>query len=480
MATREATQATAGRTAGFVNLDEELEPTALAVEGELPAWLTGTLVRVTPAQLDVGGTELRHWFDGLAMLNAFTIDGDGVTYANRYLDTEIRRQAHRGDAAFAGFAQDPCRSLFKRVTTTLARQAPSNDNTNVNLTRLGERYVAMTELPMPVEFDPATLRTIGPLRWNDTLDGQVTTAHPHHDAGRRELVNHLAHLGPRSSYRVYAVTDGSLQRREIARIPVREPGYMHSFALSERFVVLVEFPLVVNPLHLALSGRSFIDNFRWEPERGTRFLVVDRERGCLHGTWETEAFFSFHHVNAFERDGRLVIDLCAYDDPSIIGELEIARLRDPRNIGPVALSVLRRYEIPLDGGKIEGRSIAPETAIELPRINYGACNMRPYQHVYGVGTRTDESDWLDQLVRIDVESGESLTWHEPSSYPGEPVFVARPGATEEDDGVIVSVVLDGASATSSLVVLDAVTLRELARARAPHTIPFGFHGQFLR
>ena len=46
--------------------------------------------------------------------------------------------------------------------------------------------------------------------------------------------------------------------------------------------------------------------------------------------------------------------------------------------------------------------------------------------------------------------------------------------------MLLSVVLDAAAGRSFLVVLDAHTLEELARAEAPHHIPFGFHGQFLR
>jgi carotenoid cleavage dioxygenase-like enzyme len=41
-------------------------------------------------------------------------------------------------------------------------------------------------------------------------------------------------------------------------------------------------------------------------------------------------------------------------------------------------------------------------------------------------------------------------------------------------------VLDGRRDTSFLLVLDAASLEELARAEAPHPIPFGFHGQFAR
>ena len=46
--------------------------------------------------------------------------------------------------------------------------------------------------------------------------------------------------------------------------------------------------------------------------------------------------------------------------------------------------------------------------------------------------------------------------------------------------MLLSVVLDAVAGRSCLLVLDAGSLRELARARVPHAIPFGFHGQFSR
>jgi beta,beta-carotene 9',10'-dioxygenase len=60
------------------------------------------------------------------------------------------------------------------------------------------------------------------------------------------------------------------------------------------------------------------------------------------------------------------------------------------------------------------------------------------------------------------------------------VFVARPDAEHEDDGVLLSVVLDGSADSSFLLVLNAADLTEVARAQAPHHIPFSFHGQFAR
>jgi carotenoid cleavage dioxygenase-like enzyme len=75
---------------------------------------------------------------------------------------------------------------------------------------------------------------------------------------------------------------------------------MHSFGLSERWIVLAEFPYVVNPLRLATSGRPYIENYRWKPELGTRFTLIDRSTGEAQGPFSTDACFGFHHVNAYE------------------------------------------------------------------------------------------------------------------------------------------------------------------------------------
>jgi len=93
--------------------------------------------------------------------------------------------------------------------------------------------------------------------------------------------------------------------------------------------------------------------------------------------------------------------------------------------------------------------------------------------------RGAESDWFDALVKITVPDGTSRRWHEPRCYPGEPVFIPAPDASEEDTGVVASVVLDARARQSFLLLLDAVTFDEVARAPVPHPIPFGFHGQYF-
>ncbi len=459
----------ASHVAGFRDLDHETSLTSLSIEGELPSWLEGSLIRTGPAKWEVGSQTMRHWFDGFAMLHRFSFAGGSVSYASRFLQTRAYRAAmEKGEIAYSEFATDPCRSLFSRIVSLFTPKL--TDNPNVNLTKLGERFIAMTETPIPVEFDAQTLVAAGvPYR----APGQLSTAHPHMDRASKGMLNYAAKLGPRSSYRFFLIRPGSTNPQVIATTPVREPAYMHSFGLTERWLVLAEFPFVVNPLRLAFSGRPYVENYRWKPELGTRFYLFDRHTGEDLGPFEADPRFAFHHVNSYEDGGEVVVDVCTFPDAGIVEDLYMERLRAGKPISPAHLE---RFRISPQARRVTSEQLIDEP-LELPRINYPRCNERPYRYAWGVGV---DGGWIDRIVKADVEEGRSTVWSEKGCFPGEPVFVAAPEADVEDEGVLLSVVLDGGKGNSFLLALDARSLDELARAEVPHHIPFGFHGSFSK
>lgn len=459
--------AVAGFARGFESLEEEVVVDALPVSGALPAWLSGSLLRTGPAKFEAGDRQMRHWFDGLAMLHRFTLGDGRVSYGNRFLTGRSERAVRRdGRIGYPEFATDPCRSLFKRVQTMFAPEF--GDNANINVVKLGERFLSMTEAPISVQFDPRTLASAGvPFM----PPGQVTTAHPHTERGTGAMLNYAAKLGPRNEYRFFRLAPDGTTPEVIARLPVTEPGYVHSFGLTEHWLVLAEFPWVVNPLRLALSGRPFAENFRWKPERGTRFHLIDRETGAARAPIVTDACFAFHHLNAFEEDGEVVVDISVYPDAGLVEELFLDRLRAGGSVTP---GRLRRFRLQSGAGTVASEQLIDEP-FELGQVNYARCNERPYRYAWGVG---NDDDWLDRIVKADVVDRSGSVWRERGCYPGEPVFVAEPGAEAEDAGVLLSVVLDSRRGTSFLLVLDAADLTELARAEVPHHIPFSFHGRF--
>lgn len=93
----------------------------------------------------------------------------------------------------------------------------------------------------------------------------------------------------------------------------------------------------------------------------------------------------------------------------------------------------------------------------------------PYEHGH----------FLDQLVKLDTVSKAKKTWYEPGRFPSEPVFIERPGAKDEDDGVIVSAVVGTGGQSSFLLVLNAADFTELARATIPGRLPQSLHGNFF-
>jgi beta,beta-carotene 9',10'-dioxygenase len=449
------------------------------VLGSLPEWLAGSLIRNGPGTFRVGTRRYRHWFDGLAMLHRFTVSGGRVSYANRFLQTNAYRAARdEGRIAYAEFATDPCRSLFARAMAVF--DPTVTDSAKVNIARVAERFLALAETPIQVQFDPLTLNSVGVIGWDTSTFGRMTTVHPHVDDERCEAINLVTRFGAASQYvfrRVDTADPAQVSSRSLASRRVREPSYIHSFGMSARYLVLVEFPLVVNPVALLLWLRPYIENFRWEPSRGSRFHIFDRQTGEHVRTVSSSAFFAFHHVNAFDSGDELVVDLVGYDDASVIDSFYLHRLEEPQ--ARIPAGTLRRFRIPLAApAQTVHAEVLSETAIELPSIDYARMNTRSdHRMVYGVGL-TGERGFYDRLVKVDLATRRDLQWSEPGCYPGEGVFVGRPGRRDEDDGVVLSVVLDADRGVSFLLVLDAATFTEIARAELPHPVLFGYHGQF--
>jgi beta,beta-carotene 9',10'-dioxygenase len=461
--------------AGFTSLDSEISIDELPVTGVVPQWLSGELFRNGPAKFETSGQRFRHWFDGLAMVHRFAFDSGTVSYRNRFLETPAYQAARdNGTIEFADFATDPCRSMFARFFTWY-RRFPAAHNACVNVVPMDGGLTALTETPIAVHFERDTLATVGLSRYDDAITGNVTTAHPHLAPLTGDLVNYVLKFGRTCEYGVYRQDPKGMTRELIAAVPETAPSYMHSFAITENHVILVAFPYVVNPLALLLKGKPFISNYRWRPELGTRFVVIDQRTGEVRSDHRTDAFFAFHHINAFEQDGEIVIDLAAYEDASIIEATYLDSLR-----AGTTLPMPRPTRYHLEPGGQVRTEVLSEEIIELPRIDYGKHNGRPYRVVYGMGKHSVGADFFNQLIKLDVTTGQTLTWHEPGTYPGEPVYVGAPGQTGEDEGVVLSVVLDSATSRSFMLVLDAGSFTELARAELPHAVPFGFHGQFSR
>lgn len=478
---------------GFHSLHEETA-TSLEVTGTLPDWLTGSLVRNGPGSFSVpGGSSVDHWFDGFAMLYRFTFDpggragsadGDAIHYRNRFLRTDAYEAGRNGEFA-GGFATGET-TLRSRLATFLT---DPYDNTNIIAERVGTEYLALTESPRKVRFDPNTLEMTGHVTYDDDVpDGQLSCAHLKRDPSTGVLVNVETAFGRTSQYHVHATTAAG-ERRHVGSVETDRPAYMHSFALTPQYVVLTEFPFRLDPRRFLKPGRQppFIEQFEWEPDRGTRIVVLDRTTGAVVAEPVTEALFGFHHVNAFERkDGtEIVFDLETVPDATTIDSLYLDNVR-AGEMGAI-VGRIERFTVDLGttppsrygtGDPAVSREMLYAEGSALPTVSPSRW-CRPHRYVYAMGMDTPVTEWARRVFKFDAQTGAVQTFDAGGDYFGEPIFVPAPDTEAEDDGVVLTVALDTAADRSRLLVLDGETFEERARATLPHAAPFDFHGRYF-
>lgn len=473
-------------------IDKEFEQYPLThTQGKVPNWLNGTFVRNGPVGVQINDQKLAHWFDGPAMLHAFKFQNGAVSYTNKFLRSAVYDTIFiKGSLNYSGFASSSSFSLRAYLQNLFfSNSTPKIQNANVNVSEIADQYVALTETPLPVVFDISHLNTQGPLLYEDNLPKShiFESAHIQCDGKTEEKINYLVEYGKDSQYVVYQFNPRKPERQIIGKVPVKNPSYMHSFALTEHYVILVEFPLTVNPIDLALMRKPFIKNFNWHPENGTRFLVIDRKTGKLLKNIKYDTpFFAFHHVNAYEEGDNIILDMVVYPNANII--LDVAQyenIDEPLNQNLDKKddeSHLIRYTISMPQERIDSSPLL-NSKVEFPRINdeYIAY---PHRYVYAVNpSPVHTAQDLRPLYKIDTLTREKLLWQAPGLQPGEPVFISKPHAKEEDEGVIVSLVLDIRNPNSQqafLLILDGKSFKELARLYTPQPIPVGLHGQFFK
>lgn len=444
------------------------------VDGTIPDWLRGEVVRTCPAVFDTPGWHAQHWFDGLGMLYAFRIGDAGIAFRSRLLDSEAARDAWQGKASLSSFGTPTVRPLWQRLLHPVPRVT---DNDNVNIVQMGHDLVAMTEGSRQLVIDDATLTPAGPARYaKDALGNALMTAHPHFDAARGKVVNVATMFGGHGTLSVYEHAPDDRQRRVIGSWRTPRVPYIHTFGLTDRHAILVAHPFAATTAKMLWSNKGYIDHFDWRPEEGTRLVLIDRATGAVR-EHVTDPFFTFHTVNAFERGDETVLDLLAYPDPGIVEALRVERMVDRLpDLRPALVRIVMRPGV-------ERASFAQvgSAGFEFPTTHYRRVSGAPYRFAYGAanGPHTGNA-YPSAIVKIDVETGGTASFSDTATIFGEPLFAARPGAIDEDDGVLLTVGSARDTESSVLAIIDARSMALVASARVPSAIPLGFHGSFVR
>jgi carotenoid cleavage dioxygenase-like enzyme len=434
-------------------------------QGTRPAWLRGSVVRTCPAVFNLPEWRSAHLFDGLGALFAWRLQ-DQPRLDWRLLDCEASRDARRGRSRLATFGTRMRRPWWLRLFQPVPR---ISDNVNVNVQAFAGGLVAMTEAPKQALIDAESLAAKSWLRYDDDLGAVSMTAHPVLERQAGLVVNVAQVFGARPECVLYQHAANDLRRRVLARWRASEMPYLHSFGLTPRRAVLIGHPLLVRPRSMLWSEKPYIEHFRWQAERGTRLVLLDRAGGEPRVV-ETETCFVFHVANAYEERDATVLDALAYPDPGVVAELRVENLAS----APTAKPDYVRIRIPAGGRATLERRL--ERRFDFPAIHPRVAGLA---HRYCWGADPWSAPDGSSLYKLDVQSGALGVARLDGWMAGEPLFVPEPGADAEDAGVLLAVASHLTREAAALFVLDATTMDVVAVAEAPVNVPLGFHGTFI-
>ncbi|KAM9332031.1 beta,beta-carotene 15,15'-dioxygenase [Pholidichthys leucotaenia] len=504
------------------NVQERPDPVKADVKGNIPGWLQGTLLRNGPGLFSVGETSYNHWFDGMAIMNGFTFKDGEMTHQSRYLRSDTYKSnmdanrivvSEMGTMAYP----DPSKNFIVKVITFLNHTVPDfTDNGASNFIKYGDSYFATSETNYIRKIDPVTLETQDKVDHRKYLPVNLASSHPHYDkeGNAYNIGTSIAEKG-KTKYMLFKVPAASEKDKGkdvpalkhaqvICTIPCRSlltPSYYHSFGMTENYIIFIELPFKLDIIKMAtayMRGLTWASCLKFCPEENTLIHLIDRKTGKeFEVKYYTGAMVVYHHVNAFEDDGHVVFDVIAYNDNSLYEMFYLNKLKEKKMYPK---SSYRRFALPIRSEKDiavgedlvklkytkasavkekEGKFMCQSEVLcedlELPRINYDI-NGKKHQFVYG--NYVEET--AEMVAKFDTENKEMVFWREDKCWPSEPVFVPRPNGESEDDGVVLSSVVNCNPGQSGfLLILDAKTFKEIARAYVNGELHKDMHGYFV-
>ena len=476
------------------------------------SWILRSFLRIPVCEFQVrnglglfenGDRTFLHAFDGFAKLSSWRFHGNGsASFSTRFLASSFYNSSMASDtiAPYLLFeGPRPPFNFFERLQALLH----GLDNMNVNVYRFpcaggGHDYVALSDYWKAYEFSPHDLSTgpsvVGALRGLEGVVESVSfldllsSAHPLPEVGTEHHLTFLSSVSilPFQPNRMQLVRVRSTQEREVvASWAVDRVPYMHSFSVTETHALLLAQPFYVNVMCMVYEAMPF-DCLDWQDHASSDLYVVELKTGrMVHLTMDN--VFTMHHVNAYnDGPGRILMDISAYPDPSFVGSLRLSVLRDPkaRNDFP-AHAQLQRYEVDLNTKTVRRVHLPPPRPayinfLDMPTMNERRRSLR-YCYVYGLVLKTDNVTLSKvAIVKRDLcGNQEDRSWRVPHHYPVEPLFVPRPNAVKEDEGVVLVPMIDGPLEECYLAVLDARDLTLLSTAYLPTNVPYSLHGRFF-
>ena len=338
--------------------------------------------------------------------------------------------------------------------------------------------MALWEADQPYRLDPSTLETLGLEDFSGLLKpGDPFSAHPRilPGADGDRLVNFAIKPGLSSTVKIFEFDRlGEVVHQQQFAIPGF--AFIHDFAVTPNYYIFFQNPVTLNPIPFLFGFRGAGECISFQPQHPTKVWLLPRGSDQPQRLG-TDSCFVFHHANAYETEGQVIVDSVCYDTfPTLESGVDFRDI----DFDTVPPSTLWRFRIDPVAATVEKTSLITRPC-EFPTLNPAQVG-QDYRYVYLGATDSSVGNApLQAILKRDLQTGQEQLWSAaPQGFMGEPVFIPKPDATREDQGWLVALVYDGDRNRSDVVILEAEQIAQgpITRLHLQHHIPYGLHGSF--
>lgn len=465
-------------------------PNVSFIEGNLPEGLSGAFLRNGPNMLltPVGDY---HIFDGDGMLHGVRFQaGKTAIYSSHFVQTErLQWESKAGRPlvtriadmkGIPGIASILLQNLRKFIGI-LPNSRLGNSNTSLVYHKNKLMALVESDLPFAVKIlCNGALKSLGAYDFNGKLNHPFS-AHPKCDKKTGEMITFGYQLEKPPYLTVSLISaEGNLVNSIPIDLP--HPVMIHDSAITDKYFIILDCPLVFEKEAMVRGSLPFV--FK---KRNTRIGLLSRESlrnpgSAVDLTWlELPPCFVFHTANAWDNpDGSVSMYVCRFerfclsdiDDESVPASHLYEFCLNPKQGVATQKQVL---------------SDAENFVLDFPRIDD---RMIGQKNQFAYFVRADElfkrhENSSSSIVKVDLDAGKVMgevkLGHK--ALAGEAVFAPKTsnqvGISKEDDGYLLSFVVDSEIKTSYVAVIDAASMKVTTKISIPARVPVGFHGIYL-
>ncbi len=439
----------------------------MEVTGEIPKDIDGVYIRNTenPVHKPLG---YYHPFDGDGMLHAMSFKDGKAEYRNRFIRTKgFEAEQEAGKALWTGFVND--RKLSKRPGWGAQEYLKDASSTDV-VVHAGQVLSTFWQCGEGYRLDPYTLEPLGTESW---VPEEGISAHPKVDENTGEMM--FFNYSKKAPYQHYGVVNKDNELVHYTPVPLPGPRLPHDMAFTKNYSILVDLPFFWDPEKLA-QDKHVPTMYRDMP---TRFAILPRYGTQEDVRWfEAKPTYVLHWMNAYEEGDEIILDGYFQDNPDPEPMRKMPKMAGKFMAGldqHSFQSKLHRWHFNLKTGEVREYHLSDRI------LEFGTFNQRfageKARYLYSTYAKPG---WFlfAGLVKHDLETGESKELYFGSKrYGSEAPFVPRIGATDEDDGYLVSFISDLKQDISECILIDARNIEAgpVCSIKLPHRISSGTH-----